>query len=77
MLFLIDETVVSQCKNGTLKQGLQNHLRTFIARFGFYFKIVGLGRGCRVPYPPLPPLKFVKGNCQLGPCCFIGSFVLS
>jgi len=76
MLFsLTDETVVSKCNNGTLKQGLQNP-RTFIARFGFYFKIVGVGRGCGVPYPP-PPLKFVKGNCQLGPCCFVGSFVLS
>ncbi len=41
-----------------------------------------MGRGCRVPYPPPPPpppplLKSVIGNCQLGPCCFGGSFVLS
>jgi hypothetical protein len=48
LFFLIDETVVSQCNNGTLKQGLQNP-RTFNARFGFYFKIVGWGEGAGSP----------------------------
>lgn len=60
----LSNAVVSKCNNGTLKQGLQN-LRTFIARFGFYFKIVGVGRGCGVPYPP-PPLKFVKRKLSIG-----------
>jgi len=48
MLCLIDERFVSQSNNGTLKLGLQNP-RTFIARFSFYFKIVGVGSGCGVP----------------------------
>jgi hypothetical protein len=50
LFFLIDETVVSQCNNGTPKQGLQNP-RTFTARFGFYFKIVRGGERVRGPLP--------------------------